>query len=560
MATVSDLISIQLQIDTGNLQQTGDIATREIEKVKRTIQQQGSEIERIMKDLGSSVATAIKYVASLMGVVLSFEGFKSMVHEVTDAGTSLGRFSEAIGVAAGRVGALEQALARAGGRADDVRPVLAALKSDMTRVSMGGAPAEWQRSLGLAPIGLGIQDIQRLNSEQLLREISRRAQAAHMTAGQLQQLLPGLPLSEETLAVLVKPGELERQLAGTQGTAPTPAQIAAAERLKEKFATLEQLSAATMRDLVTIAEPWISKAIDWVNTALEWFHLTELKILGAPPSVSSVAPGTPATRSALGLPAAPSSPLTRSLGPAPGSGASSTAAPWVGGDVSLTYDPKGNIVGGIDRSRFVDEIMRKPWLVNKMASMVQGEVGKGAPTSTKIVQLETAFNRAQARGISLEQALLSVGEDPQRGYYARDTYHPVTQEQVDAFKHDVLGPVMHGSDISSQPGKGPMTGNASGTVAFHQYQRGTPGYNLPAAGGQSESYFSEGPFRYPFPRYGAGAALEAPMPENKTINNERTTVVNHVDVHTTATDASSIAKDVKNEIGKQLSAPEQGGP
>jgi hypothetical protein len=158
--------------------------------------------------------------------------------------------------------------------------------------------------------------------------------------------------------------------------------------------------------------------------------------------------------------------------------------------------------GGINRSAFMAEIDQKPWLIPKMASMVYGEVGKGAPVKTKLVQLETAFNRAQARGHSLEQALLSVGESG-KGYYDRNTYHRVSQEDVDSFVNDVLKPVLAGSDA----GQG-VTGNASGGVAARQTAKG---YYLPAAGGAYESYFYEDPHAAPLPRNpGQQAAAASP--------------------------------------------------
>jgi hypothetical protein len=66
------------------------------------------------------------------------------------------------------------------------------------------------------------------------------------------------------------------------------------------------------------------------------------------------------------------------------------------------------------------------------------------------------------------------------------------------FKGEVLTPVLGGSDVSSRLLGIPMTGNASAQVAAHQFARGTPGYNLPASGGQHESYFAED--RKPLPR------------------------------------------------------------
>ena len=145
------------------------------------------------------------------------------------------------------------------------------------------------------------------------------------------------------------------------------------------------------------------------------------------------------------------------------------------------------------------------------AWMVNGEVGSGASTRQKIVQLETAFNRAQNRGHSLAQALWPTGSGHRNshgadlGYYDgksrfgtyRMSARP-TPEQMATFKRDVWDPVMKGSNLSDV-GWGPMTGNASAGVARNQFAKGTQGHTM-ATG---ESYFREGPFRNRLPAIGA---------------------------------------------------------
>lgn len=158
--------------------------------------------------------------------------------------------------------------------------------------------------------------------------------------------------------------------------------------------------------------------------------------------------------------------------------------------------PKAKLAHGIDRGEFRKEIAEHPELVTKLAWMVNGEVGREAPLPAKIVQLETAFNRAHARGQTLAHVLLSVKESHADGYYAVDTYcakaMPSPQE-VEDFKNVVLEAVLRGSNLSDV-GYGPMTGNASAGVAAHQFAHGTPGYQLQAG----DAYFREGPFLHPF--------------------------------------------------------------
>jgi hypothetical protein len=144
------------------------------------------------------------------------------------------------------------------------------------------------------------------------------------------------------------------------------------------------------------------------------------------------------------------------------------------------------VSGGVDRSRFAG-VVNDPALVYRMADMVAGEVGKSAPVESQKVMLETMFNRAQRRDIPVQQALLSVAQDPRRGYYARDTYrNQVTAADLEKFKKDVLAPVLAGSDSARG-----FTGNASGSVAMHQRMRGTPAFPIQAAGGQTEWIFDE---------------------------------------------------------------------
>jgi hypothetical protein len=165
--------------------------------------------------------------------------------------------------------------------------------------------------------------------------------------------------------------------------------------------------------------------------------------------------------------------------------------------------PKAKLAHGIDRSQFRPDIASDPELVVKMTHTVFGEVGRDAPLPVKIIQLETAFNRARTRGQTLAHVLLSIKESPSDGYYAIDTYCPAaepTPEEVETFKKTVLTAVLRGSNLSDV-GYGPMTGNASADAAAHQFAKGDPGYQLQAG----DAYFREGPFINDFPEISQSA-------------------------------------------------------
>jgi hypothetical protein len=127
-----------------------------------------------------------------------------------------------------------------------------------------------------------------------------------------------------------------------------------------------------------------------------------------------------------------------------------------------------------DRSNFYDELKQNPALLTRLNTIVNGEVGRGAPLETRILYLETIFNRAQARGQSLAEVTRSVDGrynsdgSGKRGYYPSTTFvngAPRSQNEQNAFNEQVLKPVLAGSDVSTQKLGFAATGNASAHVA-----------------------------------------------------------------------------------------------
>lgn len=319
MPTVSDLLAIQLRIDTSGVSRGAEQATRDINRAANQIQQQASQLEHVVKNLGENIFSALHKVAGFFGIVLSVEGIRRLAETFATAGTALGRFSEAAGVSVSNVSALEQAMERAGGQAGDVRAVLQAMRSDITRGQMTGVAPEWTKTLGRAPFQFGIRELLAMSPDDILMRISQRAGAAHLTAAQLQQFLPGLPLSPESLAVLSNPKELQRLLSDVrrQQTALTPDQVKAAEALKEKFTTLDNLTASTLNDLVTLAEPILSRLLDWMISAMSWVDRFERVLLGEAPLPAPATAGAGAGFSGGASVAPPSSRF--SPGPSPDS-------------------------------------------------------------------------------------------------------------------------------------------------------------------------------------------------------------------------------------------------
>lgn len=121
-----------------------------------------------------------------------------------------------------------------------------------------------------------------------------------------------------------------------------------------------------------------------------------------------------------------------------------------------------------DRSIFYEELKRNPALITRLNTIVNGEVGHNAPLDRKLVQLETVFNRAAARGQTIEKVTREYTGPGSDGYYPRSTFvngAPRSQNEANAFNEQVLKPVLAGSDRSTELLGFAATGNASGGVA-----------------------------------------------------------------------------------------------
>jgi hypothetical protein len=123
--------------------------------------------------------------------------------------------------------------------------------------------------------------------------------------------------------------------------------------------------------------------------------------------------------------------------------------------------------------------------------MVAGEIyPEKATDRAKQVQLETAFNRAQMRGHSLEQALWDTAHHGQAGYYPQKTFQhgeAFLQSHPDWYKNfqeNIWNKALAGSDEARG-----FTGNASAGVAARQKAKGTPYLDLRQEGG--DQYFLE---------------------------------------------------------------------
>lgn len=173
-------------------------------------------------------------------------------------------------------------------------------------------------------------------------------------------------------------------------------------------------------------------------------------------------------------------------------------------DVPKSKNTGIDSTGPVDRSSF-DPALEDPAFVKRMASMGKGEVGLESNLKTQRAIAEQALNRWYVRKQQHGHDLYHGSG----GYYARNTFQPVSEGEVERYKRDVLEPVIKGGTNEARGTTGNASNDPGNEVAKHQFERGTPGHwmhlksgekvDLPNSyqGGKAEALFHEGPFKRP---------------------------------------------------------------
>lgn len=201
----------------------------------------------------------------------------------------------------------------------------------------------------------------------------------------------------------------------------------------------------------------------------------------------------------------------------------------------------------VDRSQFRPQMNDNN--IYKLAWMINGEVGRGAPLQAKIVQAETAFNRAQERHDTLDSSLRAKGERGGGGragpYYegvsrhTRGTYRQDTRpnaQDLALVKNQIVPMILSGSNLSDV-GFGPMNGNGSGGLAMKAFRNGVAGYKM--NGG--DTYFRE---------------YSRPLPTMPSRGPEAMTIPNTQMASGGVSDAPMQMAMGKNDLGTATRAPD----
>lgn len=568
MPTVSDILAITLKIDTSGLERGQQDAQAALSHTKRTLEQQGNDLERVAKNLGYGMETLVKGVAQFFGLVLSFEGFKKLVTDAAAAGSSMGRFAESIDSTVERTQLYGQAFRAIAGNDTGILQTLQKMKTELTAVQQGFPRTDWMNRLEQ----LTGKSLTRMEPEQILQESSRALQQRGISPAQARQYFPGLPLSEGDVVALTKQRalleELEKQR--TQIGTPTTPQAKAMERLQADISNVRTASELLALQTATLVEPFLHELLTLTQRVLSWLRgvaqATGLHVADVPapstqrieetpggaamvgprtgvrrPGAATQAPSRPATQ-------APSAPL---VPPAPTTvpSAPSTSVPSVprqqsqvpGKQSAVTLHRSGAPADAVDDALRLEGLHERRDRATIIEYLRTGGAGMDpATTSWCAAFVNASLQREGIRGSgsAVATSFLRWGV-------------PVTGQIQ---KGDVL--------VESRGRHAGETGGHVG-MATGRTHMGPSGLEYEIVAGNTKdsvrrywiSAHSVTPRRaLPNVSTGPAAAVQSSEAMRPRVENNATTAnINRVIVNTQATDAAGIAKDVRDHIGRELS-------
>ncbi len=259
-------------------------------QAKNSLQQQGADLERIAQSVGYGLEKVIKGVAGFFGLVLTFEGFKNLVVDAAQAGTTMGRFAESIGKTVETTQAYRQAFTAFTGGETGILQAIRRIKLDMAAVPL--AYTNWMVAVGTLtgkdPVGK--------EPEQVLQDIADAAARRKMSAAQvIMWLRQSLPLTEADILLLSKPGGLQKALEDQRknvGTPTTP-QTQAMEQLQADITNIQTVNSLLELQALTLMEPFLHELLTMTIRIFHWMGGIA-KMLGLPslasPAAATVSP------------------------------------------------------------------------------------------------------------------------------------------------------------------------------------------------------------------------------------------------------------------------------
>jgi hypothetical protein len=589
MPTVVDELIVVLGLDATKFNQGQKEAVEKWTKAREAHRKGAQEIESSTTAAANAVLGLSQRLLGLGAIFLGglgIEKFVTDIRKVSQELTVLGKTAENTGTSTQNLFTFGAAGRALGGTSQEVIQSIRSLERQMSSFSFQPGPGSIMPLFSL----MGISDPKNKNPQQLMEEMNayaNRQLRAGKSKSDVSTPFERMGMSEATINLLLLPTKQFKEMMETfRKYAPTDEQVKRATSLQLAIAKVDEAMGSLGRQILNNLAPPLEKLLGLIERLA---NMVKAAIPDTPKSLGDItSPEGLAERKQKGHELADKLRgwwKGSSLNPI----GSANAATGSEGTRSGGIGSEGNInIGGgglaADRAKYFEEMKNNPEVRRRLLAISAAE---NNDPKANLAVMETMMNRAGARGTTLAEQLKFYGRE-KGGYYPTANYSALNDPRKMALYEANLERARGGSNVSNY-----ATDNSSGSLAYRDEVSGAFIKTMPTQNG--ESFFSPGnrgrgsasresylKWRRNVEQSSNGAANSGPDPgfysdwltnastrnlmrqSNITTNNNRTsseTTIGSLNVHTQATDAFGIMRDLKPYLeNNKVTAPANYGP
>ncbi len=556
MATVLDAMVVTLGLDASKFTAGSKDADAALKSTRDTAARTGKDMAADGKKAAEFFARIKTEALGLIGVLAGGIGLKDLISSATNSMAGLGREARSIGVAVPALAAFSYVMQQNGASAESARQSVMGLAAQIENFKVYGDPHVLRF---LAPIG-ATPDESPLEIMKKFVEFS----LAHKNDPNLVNLIgAGLGFSPDVIRAveqLKSLAEYQRDLNAAQRDAPTALEAANSEQLQKAWYHLDQTAKGLRNTMVSDLTPAMTEFLRWSDAEIEAnpkvaegitavvaafagmaalrFGAIFLGLRGVAGAIGVVVGVAEKAVGVLGLLASLSGDTNKGPGAkeAPGSeffGANGALAhwgwnnlpQWLGGKPATP--PITSAAARANEQAVRQYFLQQGYTPDQVAGLLANMAD------------ESGFNPATIGDHGQAYGLFQWHPDRQREFrlmFGHDIQHSTLREQLEFAQWELT----HTEKAAGDKLRAARTPFAAGVAVA--------GYLRPAGGSNTAIYRGNQAAAYaPPPRgplvYGSG---------NPMVGGTTTVHINALHVHSKATDAAGIAKDVRAHLSREL--------
>jgi hypothetical protein len=265
MSTVIDSLVVMLGLDSGDLTKKAPGASQALDKIEKS----GEKVEKAVKQTSASVTDLSRGFSTLLGIIGGTVAFKSFLTDFVATNAQLDRLSKNLGISVPTISAWSNATEALGGSAQGLQGTLDMLSKSQTQLMLTG---ESSLIPYLSALGVSMADTtgKARPVTAILLDLADRF--SHMDRTSANNMGRMMGIDQGTLNLLLQGRkELELQIARQkEHNAVTQKQAEAAQRLQTSIVGVKQGFEALGRSLLMQAMPAIEGVLHVFQRFVSW--------------------------------------------------------------------------------------------------------------------------------------------------------------------------------------------------------------------------------------------------------------------------------------------------